>query len=59
MISNNLQKSVIQQFFNNTNVFITGATGFIGNVIVEKLLRFVYAYNFYYKLNGQNLCSLR
>jgi len=32
-------KSEVQQFFHGTNVFVTGATGFIGHVLVEKLLR--------------------
>lgn len=30
--------SPIQEFFRNKNVFITGATGFMGKVLVEKLL---------------------
>jgi len=37
-------KSEIQQFFDGTNVFVTGATGFIGHVLVEKLLRYVCVY---------------
>lgn len=31
--------SPVVQFYNNKNVFITGATGFMGKVLVEKLLR--------------------
>lgn len=33
------QSSKIQQFYNDKNVFITGATGFVGKLLVEKLLR--------------------
>ncbi|GJQ83472.1 hypothetical protein Trydic_g8596 [Trypoxylus dichotomus] len=29
----------VQEFYCNTNVFITGATGFLGRMLVEKLLR--------------------
>jgi len=39
MTSGNESISEIQQFFKGTNVFITGATGFIGHVLVEKILR--------------------
>lgn len=28
----------IKQFYHNTNVFITGATGFLGKALLEKLL---------------------
>ncbi|CAG4948984.1 unnamed protein product [Parnassius apollo] len=31
--------SEIQQFYNGKNVLITGATGFLGKILVEKLLR--------------------
>ncbi|XP_025194175.1 fatty acyl-CoA reductase wat-like [Melanaphis sacchari] len=39
MTSGDKSISEIQQFFKGTNVFITGATGFIGHVLVEKILR--------------------
>lgn len=29
----------IPEFYNNRDVFITGATGFVGKVLIEKLLR--------------------
>lgn len=32
--------SEIQQFFRGTNIFITGVTGFLGRILVEKLLRY-------------------
>ncbi|CAF2899083.1 unnamed protein product [Rotaria sp. Silwood2] len=38
MTSNN-NNSAISQFFNAKSVFMTGATGFIGKQIIEKLLR--------------------
>lgn len=31
--------SPIQQFYQNKAVFVTGGTGFLGKVIIEKLLR--------------------
>ncbi|XKL65007.1 hypothetical protein PGB90_005093 [Kerria lacca] len=31
--------SPVQEFFRNANVFVTGATGFVGIVLIEKLLR--------------------
>jgi len=34
-----MEKSTIAEFYRNRSVFITGATGFLGKVLVEKLLR--------------------
>jgi len=34
--------SVISEFFEGKGVFITGATGFLGKTLVEKLLRSCY-----------------
>lgn len=31
--------SPIQQFYNKKSVFLTGATGFLGKIIIDKLLR--------------------
>lgn len=33
--------SHIQQFFRDNTIFVTGGTGFLGNVLLEKLLRLV------------------
>ncbi|XP_022905308.1 fatty acyl-CoA reductase wat-like [Onthophagus taurus] len=32
-------KSELQRFYDNTNVFLTGGTGFLGKLLIEKLLR--------------------
>lgn len=37
--SESCEKSVIQEFYKGKNVLITGATGFMGKVLVEKLVR--------------------
>lgn len=31
--------SEIQSFYKDTTIFLTGATGFLGNLILEKLIR--------------------
>ena len=36
---NKMQPSIIADFYHGRSVFITGATGFMGKVLVEKLLR--------------------
>lgn len=33
------QLTPIQQFYSGTNIFITGGTGFLGTILIEKLLR--------------------
>lgn len=33
------RKMSIQEFFKGRNVFITGGTGFMGKVLIEKLVR--------------------
>ena len=37
--NNNLCQSEIAEYYKNKSIFITGATGFIGKVLIEKLLR--------------------
>ncbi|KAI4499707.1 hypothetical protein M0802_005277 [Mischocyttarus mexicanus] len=39
MNSSNKMLTTIQEFYNGQNIFITGATGFMGKLLVEKLLR--------------------
>lgn len=34
-----MEKSEIREFYKDANVFITGATGFVGKTLIEKLLR--------------------
>lgn len=34
-----MEESIVQKFYKDTNVFITGGTGFLGKLLVEKLLR--------------------
>lgn len=33
------EESQIQKFYKGANVFVTGGTGFMGKVLIEKLLR--------------------
>jgi fatty acyl-CoA reductase len=37
--SKSLQSTGIGDFYKNAHIFITGATGFLGKVLIEKLLR--------------------
>lgn len=34
------EKSEIAEFFSHTNVLVTGGTGFLGKLLIEKLLRY-------------------
>ena len=34
-----MEQSEIAQFYHGKTIFITGATGFLGKVLIEKLLR--------------------
>ena len=45
--------SEIAEFFTNKSVFITGATGFLGKTLVEKLLRSCYEIDKIYLLVRQ------
>lgn len=36
---NAVQDTEVQRFYRGTNVFLTGGSGFIGNILIEKLLR--------------------
>ena len=42
MAMTNCQSSEIVQYYKNKSIFITGATGFLGKVLIEKLLRSCY-----------------
>jgi thioester reductase-like protein len=44
------QSSEIIKFYKNKSIFITGATGFVGKVLIEKLLRSCYDLNKIYIL---------
>nr|XP_023016526.1 fatty acyl-CoA reductase wat-like [Leptinotarsa decemlineata] len=35
----NFELTEIQEFYNDANIFITGSTGFLGKILLEKLLR--------------------
>ncbi|XP_050541771.1 fatty acyl-CoA reductase wat-like isoform X2 [Daktulosphaira vitifoliae] len=40
-------KSEIQEFFTDSSIFLTGGTGFIGQVLIEKILRSCYVKHLY------------
>lgn len=46
------EKSEVSGFFSNCNIFVTGGSGFIGKLLLEKLLRYVFFIfiNIYYFL---------
>lgn len=48
--SSELISSEIYQFYTNKSIFITGATGFLGKALVEKLLRSCYGLDKIYLL---------
>lgn len=39
LVQNTATTTKIQKFYDGCNVFITGATGFMGKILIEKLLR--------------------
>jgi alcohol-forming fatty acyl-CoA reductase len=41
-MTKNLEGSEIVRFYEDKTIFITGATGFLGKVLIEKLLRSCY-----------------
>ncbi len=46
----NPETSQIKAYFKNKSVFITGATGFLGKILIEKLIRSCYDLNKIYVL---------
>lgn len=34
-----VQRTPVQEFYKNENILITGGTGFLGKMLIEKLLR--------------------
>lgn len=40
-VPEHVKGSEIQEFFRDSNVFVTGGTGFLGKVLIEKLIRSV------------------
>lgn len=49
--------SDIRNYFEGKNIFVTGATGFIGKVITEKLLRSCDVNNIYILMRAGNHIS--
>ena len=43
-------ESKISKFYENKSIFVTGATGFLGKVLIEKLFRSCYNLNKIYVL---------
>ena len=48
--SENLDLTPIQEFYAGQNIFITGGTGFVGKLLIEKLLRSCPGIGFIYLL---------
>lgn len=48
--SENLNLTAIQEFYAGQNIFITGGTGFMGKLLIEKLLRSCPGIGFLYLL---------
>lgn len=42
------EKSDVTDFYSNCNIFITGGSGFIGKLLLEKVLRYVFRLYFHY-----------
>ena len=50
MNSNVNEPSPISNYYKNKSIFVTGATGFLGKALIEKLLRSCYGLNKIYIL---------
>lgn len=57
--TNVLNESVVHTFYNDTTVLITGGTGFIGKVLVEKLLRSFSVKTIYLLIRCKNDLSVK